>query len=144
MIKNLPISNEGSLIRCRIRDSYSQLSHHAVPGRYDEDVSPRDDDRLPRIRMSSKWGLSLQQALPADFVGTVSFPCLGARGRSMSRRSTLSRSERVNPVTGRVPTRLWGSEWRGNKDNSNKWAFGGGETFFLARIPALGQLHVVA
>ena len=72
--QNLPISNEVF--------AYS-LSNKTIPNlSYPIDpflvntpgiISPRDDDRRRKDMYVEQWGLSVQQSLPADFVGTISY-----------------------------------------------------------------------
>ena len=102
--QNLPISNEVY--------SYS-LSSKTIPNlAFPMDpflanttgiVSPRDEDRRRKDTEVSQWGLSVQQALPADFVGTISY--VGSEGAHLL---TLSEVNVVNPVTGTPPVpRVW-------------------------------------
>ena len=114
--QNLPISNEVF--------AYS-LSNKNIPNlSYPIDpflsnttgiVSPRNDDRRRKDTYVSQWGLSVQQALPADFVGTVSY--VGSKGTYLL---TLSEVNVFDPVTGLQPYPDFGLvSWRGNKNNSN-------------------------
>jgi len=78
-------------------------------------ISPRDDDRRRKDTYVTQWGLSVQQALPADFVGTISY--IGSKGTNLL---TLSEVNVVNPLTGTRPYPAFGEvSWRGNKNNSN-------------------------
>ncbi len=78
-------------------------------------ISPRDDDRRRKDTYVTQWGLSVQQGLPADFVGTVSY--LGTKGTDLL---TLSEVNVINPLTGTRPYPAFGEvSWRGNKNNSN-------------------------
>ena len=62
-----------------------------------------------------EWGVSVQQQLPADFVGTISY--VGSKGVHLL---ALSEVNVVNPVTGTRPYPNFGQvSWRGNKDNSS-------------------------
>ena len=114
--QNLPISNEVY--------SYS-LSNKTIPTlSYPIDpflanttgiISPRDDDRRRKDTLVTQWGLSVQQVLPEDFVGTVSY--VGSEGAHLL---TLSEVNVVNPPTGTRPYPAFGQvSWRGNKTNSN-------------------------
>jgi hypothetical protein len=114
--QNLPISNEVY--------SYS-LSNKTIPTlSYPIDafladttgiISPRDDDRRRKDTLVTQWGLSVQQALPADIVGTVSY--IGSEGAHLL---TLSEVNVVNPFTGTRPYPAFGEvSWRGNSSNSN-------------------------
>ena len=114
--QNLPISNEVY--------SYS-LSNKTIPIlSYPIDpfladttgiISPRNDDRRRKDTLVTQWGLSVQQALPADFVGTISY--VGSEGVHLL---TLSEVNVVNPLTGIRPYPAFGQvSWRGNKSNSS-------------------------
>jgi hypothetical protein len=114
--QNLPISNEVF--------SYS-LSSKTIPTlTYPVDpflantsgiISPRDEDRRRKDTEVSQWGLSVQQALPADFVGTISY--VGSEGAHLL---TLSAVNVVNPLTGTRTYPAFGQvSWRGNNANSN-------------------------
>ena len=114
--QNLPISNEVF--------AYS-LSNKTIPNlSYPIDpflvntpgiISPRDDDRRRKDMYVEQWGLSVQQSLPADFVGTISY--VGSTGINLL---TLSAVNLVNPLTGTRPYPTFGQvSWRGNKDISS-------------------------
>jgi hypothetical protein len=118
--QNLPISNEVY--------AYS-LSNKTIPNlSYPIDpflanttgiVSPRDDDRRRKDTYVEQWGLSMQRALPADIVGTLSY--VGSTGVDLL---TLSEVNVVNPATGVRPYPNFGQvSWRGNKDNSSYQGF---------------------
>jgi hypothetical protein len=118
--QNLPISNEVF--------AYS-LSNKTIPNlSYPIEpflagttgiVSPRDDDRRRKDTYVEQWGLSLQHALPADFVGTLSY--VGSTGVYLL---TLSDVNVVDPATGVRPNPNFGQvSWRGNKDNSSYQGF---------------------
>jgi len=78
-------------------------------------VSPRAEDRRRKDTYVSQWGLSVQQALPEDFVGTVSY--VGSQGRHLL---TLSEVNVVDPLAGARPFPAFGQvDWRGNKNDSN-------------------------
>ncbi len=118
--QNLPISNEVF--------AYS-LSNKTIPNlSYPIDpfltstqgiVSPRDDDRLRKDTYVNQWGLSVQQVLPGDFVGTLSY--VGSKGIHLL---TLSDVNMVNPLTAARPYPSFGQvSWRGNKDSSDYEGF---------------------
>jgi hypothetical protein len=114
--QNLPISNEVFAFSLSNK-TIPTLSYPITPFLADTTgiVSPRDDDRLRKDTYVEQWGLSLQQALPADFVGTISY--VGSKGVHLL---TLSEVNVVNPLTGTRPYPAFGEvSWRGNKDNSN-------------------------
>jgi len=114
--QNLPISNEVfaySLSNTNIPN----LSYPIEPFLASTTgiVSPRDDDRRRKDTYVSQWGLSVQQELPADFIGTVSY--VGSKGTYLL---TLSEVNVFDPVTGLQQYPNFGIvSWRGNKDNSN-------------------------
>jgi len=114
--QNLPNSNEVysySLSSKTIPD----LSYPIDPFLADTTgiISPRDDDRRRKDTYVTQWGLSVQQALPADFVGTVSY--VGSKGTNLL---TLSVVNVVDPLTGTRPYPAFGQvNWRGNKNNSD-------------------------
>ena len=114
--QNLPISNEVY--------NYS-LSNKTIPTlSYPIDpfvakttgiISPRDDDRRRKDTLVTQWGVSVQQILPAEFVGTLSY--VGSEGAHLL---TLSNVNMVNALTGTRPYPAFGQvSWRGNKTNSN-------------------------
>jgi hypothetical protein len=114
--QNLPISNEVF--------AYS-LSSKTIPGlSYPIDpflvdttgiVSPRDDDRRRKDTSVTQWGLSVQQALPANFVSTISY--IGSKGTHLL---TLSAVNVVDSLTGTRPYPDFGQvSWRGNVNNSS-------------------------
>src|SRR5580704_9528394 len=114
--QNLPISNEVFAYSLSNK-TIPNLSYPITPFLQDTTgiVSPRDDDRRRKDTYVEQWGLSLQQALPADFVGTASY--VGSKGVHLL---TLSEVNVVDPVTGTRPYPNFGQvSWRGNKDNSN-------------------------
>lgn len=113
--QNLPNSNEVF--------SYS-LSSKKIPGlSYPIDpfladttgiVSPRAQDRRRNDTYVTQWGMSVQQALPAEFVGTLSY--VGSKGTNLL---TLSEVNVFNP-DGTQPYPVFGIvPWRGNRNNSN-------------------------
>jgi Carboxypeptidase regulatory-like domain/TonB dependent receptor len=114
--QNLPISNEVFAYSLSNK-TIPTLSYPITPflALTKGIVSPRDDDRRRKDTYVEQWGLSVQQALPADFVGTVSY--VGSKGVHLL---TLSEVNVVNPLTNTRPYPDFGQvSWRGNKDNSN-------------------------
>lgn len=113
--QNLPISNEVYAYSLSNK-TIPNLSYPITPFLSNTQgiISPRDDDRRRKDTYVEEWGLSIQRALPADFVGTVSY--VGSHGLYLL---TLSEVNVVNPLTG---TRLYPDfgmvSWRGNKDAS--------------------------
>ena len=114
--QNLPISNEVYAYSLSNK-TIPNLSYPITPFLADTTgiVSPRDDDRRRKDTYVAQWGLSVQQALPADFVGTVSY--VGSSGNHLL---TLSEVNVVDPATGVRPYPDFGQvSWRGNRDVSN-------------------------
>jgi hypothetical protein len=114
--QDLPISNEVYSYSLSNK-TIPALSYPIVPFLADTTgiISPRDDDRLRKDTLVTQWGLSVQQALPSDFVATVSY--VGSEGAHLL---TLSEVNVVDPLTGQRPYPAFGQvSWRGNSDNSN-------------------------
>ena len=98
-------------------------------------ISPRAQDRLRKDTMVMQWGLSVQQALPQNFVATVAYA--GSRGTHLL---TLSEVNVVDAVTGVRPYPNFGQvDWRGNGNNSNY----NGLSLSLKRTFARGLLFSV-
>jgi Carboxypeptidase regulatory-like domain len=113
--QNLPISNEVFAYSLSNK-TIPNISYPITPFLADTMgiVSPRDDDRRRKDTYVSQWGLSVQQQLPADFVGTLSY--VGSQGTHLL---TLSEVNVVDPLTGTRPYPDFGQvSWRGNKDSS--------------------------
>ena len=105
--QNLPISNEVYAYSLSNK-TIPTLSYPITPFLGDTTgiISPRDDDRRRKDTYVTQWGVSVQQALPADFVGTISY--VGSEGIHLL---TLSEVNVVNPVTGTASLPgLWPSE----------------------------------
>jgi hypothetical protein len=114
--QNLPISNEVFAYSLSNK-TIPTLSYPITPFLADTTgiISPRDDDRQRKDTYVEQWGASVQQALPADFVGTISY--VGSKGVHLL---TLSEVNVVNPLTDTRPYPAFGQvSWRGNKDNSD-------------------------
>src|SRR6202167_587364 len=114
--QNLPISNE-VFAHSLSNKTIPNLSCPITPFLADTTgiVSPRDDDRRRKDTFVEQWGISFQQQLPADFVGTASY--VGSRGIHLL---ALSEVNVVNPATGTRPYPDFGEvSWRGNKDSSD-------------------------
>jgi len=114
--QNLPISNEVFAYSLQSKN-IPNLSYPIDPFLQNTTgiVSPRDDDRRRKDTYVTQWGLSVQQQLPADFVGTASY--VGSKGTYLL---TLSETNVFDPVTGLQPYPNFGIvSWRGNKDNSS-------------------------
>ena len=114
--QNLPISNEVFAYSLSNK-TISKLSYPIAPFLASTTgiVSPRDDDRLRKDTYVEQWGVSVQQQLPADFVGTISY--VGSKGVHLL---ALSEVNVVNAATGTRPYPSFGEvSWRGNGDNSS-------------------------
>jgi hypothetical protein len=78
-------------------------------------VSPRAQDRRRKDSYVTQWGLSVQQALPGEIVGTISY--VGSKGTHLL---TLSEVNVINPLTGERPDPDFGQiDWRGTENNSS-------------------------
>ncbi len=114
--QNLPNSNEVYAYSLS-NSTIPNLNYPITPFLSDTTgiISPRDDDRRRKDTYVMQWGLSVQQALPADFVSTVSY--IGTKGTNLL---TLSEVNVINPLTGTRPYPAFGEvSWRGNKNNSS-------------------------
>lgn len=113
--QNLPINNEVgryALSSATVAGlSYPITPYLNGPGT----VSPRNMDRLRKDSYISQWGMSLQQPLGHDFLGTLSY--VGSKGTHLL---TTSYVNLINPATG---TRQYAGfnqvEYRGNTNNSS-------------------------
>jgi hypothetical protein len=113
--QNLPINNEVGQYSLSVSTiptlSYPITPFLNGPGT----VSARDDYRNRKDMYVSQWGLSLQQALPHDFVGTLSY--VGSQGTNLL---TTSYVNLIDPATGIRPYSNFGQvQWRGNVNNSS-------------------------
>jgi hypothetical protein len=114
--QNLPISNEVYAYSLSNK-TIPNLSYPITPflSATTGIVSPRNDDRRRKDTYITQWGVSVKQALPADFVGTISY--VASQGTYLL---TLSEVNVVNPLTGVRPYPNFGMvSWRGNKDSSS-------------------------
>jgi Carboxypeptidase regulatory-like domain/TonB dependent receptor len=118
--QNLPISNEVFAYSLSSKTT-PNLSYPIDPFLANTQgiISPRDDDRLRKDTYVEQWGFSVQRALPADFVSTLSY--VGSKGVHLL---TLSDVNMVNPLTGTRPYAGFGQvSWRGNTDGSDYEGF---------------------
>jgi hypothetical protein len=118
--QNLPISNEVFAYSLSNK-TIPNLSYPIYPFLSNTPgvISPRDADRLRKDTYVEQWGLSVQRALPADFVSTLSY--VGSKGVHLL---ALSAVNVVNPQTGTRPYPSFGQvSWRGNKDSSDYEGF---------------------
>lgn len=78
-------------------------------------VSPREMDRNRKDMYVNQWGASIQQAMPGQFVGTLSY--VGSEGEHII---TTSYFNLIDPATGLRPHAGFGQiESRGNENNSS-------------------------
>jgi hypothetical protein len=117
--QNLPISNEVGRYSLSAKTiptlSFPVTPFLNGPGT----VSPRDMDRRRKDMYVSQWGLSIQQALPHDLVGTLSY--LGSKGTHLLTTSYLNL---IDPATGLRPNAAFSQvEYRGNDSNSSYEGF---------------------
>ena len=76
--------------------------------------SPNAEQRDRKDTSATQWGLSLQQALPGDFVGTLSY--VGSKGTHLLMESYVNVED---PVTGLRPYPAFSQiPWRGTVGNS--------------------------
>jgi hypothetical protein len=114
--QNLPISNEVFSYSLSSK-TIPNLSFPIAPFLVDTTgkVSPRAADRQRKDTYVEQWGLSVQQTLPANFIGTVSY--VGSIGQNLL---TLSEVNVVDSLTGARPYPAFGQvSWRGARNNSN-------------------------
>ncbi|MGD0548156.1 MAG: carboxypeptidase-like regulatory domain-containing protein [Terracidiphilus sp.] len=117
--QNLPISNEVGRYSLSAKTnpnlSYPVTPFLNGPGT----VSPRDMDRNRKDMYVSQWGLSVQQVLPRDLVGTLSY--VGSKGTHLLTTSYLNL---IDPATGARPNPAFSQvEYRGNDSNSSYQGF---------------------
>jgi hypothetical protein len=117
--QNLPISNEVGQYSLSAKStpglSYPVTPFLNGPGT----VSARDDDRNRKDMYVSQWGLSVQQALAHDLVGTLSY--VGSKGTFLL---TTSYTNLIDPPTGLRPYPAFGQvTWRGNTNSSSYEGF---------------------
>ncbi len=76
--------------------------------------SPNSEQRDRKDTYATQWGLSVQQALPGDFLGTLSY--VGSKGTHLLQESYVNVE---NPVTGLRPYPAFSQvAWRGTTGNS--------------------------
>lgn len=112
--QNLPISNEIGQYSLSAKTiptlSFPVTPFLNGPGT----VSARDDDRNRKDMYVTQWGVSVQQALAQEFVGTLSY--VGSKGTNLL---TTSYTNLINPATGLRTYAAFGQvQWRGDINNS--------------------------
>jgi hypothetical protein len=117
--QNLPISNEVGQYSLSSKTiptlSFPVTPFLNGPGT----VSARDDDRRRKDMYVSQWGLSVQQALARELIGTLSY--VGSKGTNLL---TTSYVNLINPSTGlRQYPAFSQVQWRGNTNSSSYEGF---------------------
>jgi hypothetical protein len=112
--QNLPINNEVGRYSLSAKTipnlSYPVTPFLNGPGT----VSPRNMNRHRKDMYVSQWGLSVQQALPRELVGTLSY--VGSKGTHLLTTSYLNL---IDSATGLRPNAAFSQvEYRGNDSNS--------------------------
>jgi hypothetical protein len=112
--QNLPISNEIGQYSLSAKTiptlSFPISPYLNGPGT----VSARDDDRNRKDMYVAQWGVSVQQALAHEVVGTLSY--VGSKGTNLL---TTSYTNLINPATGLRAYPAFGQvQWRGDINNS--------------------------
>jgi hypothetical protein len=78
-------------------------------------ISPNAEERDRKDTYADQWGLSVQQALPSNFLATLSY--VGSLGRHLLQESYVNVE---NPLTGLRPYAAFSEiPWRGTVGNSN-------------------------
>jgi outer membrane receptor protein involved in Fe transport len=116
--QNFPISNE---IAQYSLNSIANLSYPITPFLSDTPgiIAPREADRDRKDMYVAQWGLSVQQALPHELVGTLSY--VGSKGTYLLNTSYINLKD---PVTGLRPYPTFGQvQSRGNENNSSYQGF---------------------
>jgi hypothetical protein len=114
--QNLPASNDVP----RYSLSSSQFPGLAFPindflAAASGTLSPRAQNRHRKDETSPEWGLSIQQELPAHFIGTVAY-----NGNKGAHLQTITYQNVIDPVTGKRPHPEYGQvEYRTNESNSS-------------------------
>jgi TonB-dependent receptor-like protein len=114
--QNLPISNEVARYSLSSKTTPA-LSFPIDPFLADTPgiVSPRDMDRHREDMYVTQWGTSIQQTMPAQFVGTLSYV-----GSQAAHIITTSYINLIDPATGQRQYPNFGQvEYRGNENNSS-------------------------
>jgi hypothetical protein len=117
--QNLPINNEVGRYSLSAK-TIPNLSYPVTPFLNGPvTVSPRDMNRNRKDMYVSQWGLSVQQELPCNLVGTLSY--VGSKGTHLLTTSYLNL---IDPATGLRPNAAFNQvEHRGNNSNSSYEGF---------------------
>jgi hypothetical protein len=116
--QNFPISNE---IAQYSLNSIANLSYPITPVLSNTPgiIAPRQADRNRKDMYVTQWGLSVQQALPHELVGTLSY--VGSKGTNLLSTTYINLKD---PMTGLRPFPAFGQiQGRGNENNSSYQGF---------------------
>jgi hypothetical protein len=114
--QNFPISNEIAQYSLSAK-TISNLSYPITPFLSDTSgiIAPREADRDRKDMYVTQWGLSVQRALPREFVGTLSY--VGSKGTNLLNTTYINL---IDPATGLRPYPAFGQvQGRGNRNNSS-------------------------
>jgi hypothetical protein len=117
--QDFPISNEVDQYSLSV-STIPKLSFPVTPFlKGPGTVTAKDEDRNRKDMYVSQWGISVQQALPHEFVGTLSY--VGSKGTNVL---TTTYVNLINPATGLRPYPAFGQvQWRGNNNNTSYEGF---------------------
>jgi hypothetical protein len=118
--QNFPISNEIAQYSLSSK-TVPNLSYPITPFLSNTPgiVAPREADRNRKDMYVTQWGLSVQQALPHELVGSLSY--VGSKGTYLLNTTYLNL---INPLTGLPPYPAFGEvQGRGNENNSSYQGF---------------------
>ncbi len=91
-------------------------------------LSPRAQNRNRKDEYASQWGISIQQELPGQIIGTAGYS--GNKGTDLQ---TITYANVADPVTGRIPFPQYGQvQYRTNDSNS---------TFHALQLSARRAMH---
>jgi hypothetical protein len=113
--QNFPISNEIAQYSLSAK-TIPTLSYPITPFLNNTPgiIAPREADRNRKDMYVTQWGLSVQQALPHELVGTLSY--VGSKGTNLLSTTYINL---INPATGSRPYPAFGQvQGRGNRNNS--------------------------
>jgi hypothetical protein len=118
--QNFPISNEIAQYSLSAK-TIPNLSYPITPFLSSTPgiIAPREADRDRKDMYVTQWGLSIQQALPREFVGTLSY--VGSKGTNLLNTTYINL---IDPATGLRPYPAFGQvQGRGNRNNSSYEGF---------------------
>jgi hypothetical protein len=118
--QNFPISNEIAQYSLSSK-TIPALSYPITPFLSNTQgiVAPREADRNRKDMYVTQWGLSVQQALPQELVGTISY--VGSKGTYLLNTTYINL---IDPATGLPPYPAFGQvQGRGNENNSSYQGF---------------------